>query len=517
MRPRLSLLVISMTLGLVLILVSIAASVNWRSFTHTANSIGWQRWCAIGGGAIAIPLLTVVISRQPGYDSSRSWWRTATLIVVPIIIFTTAALVILLNSVHVSSASERIEIIKTALTIGGGTGGVVALLLAGRRQWSTERANADVREDAIQRRITELYTKSADQLGSDKAPVRLAGLYALERLAQENDNQRQTIVNLICAYLRMPLQSATMDDGGTLVDAVTSESLQERQVRLAAQRILSAHLDPGSDMATLADEFWPDVDIDLSGALLLDFKLLKCQVRRADFTGTTFAEHASFSGTKFTAGATFVNATFRGHAVFEDTLFDSWVRFDGAVFEDDVVFSSAIFNRYSRFYRTTFKGESEFGEDLLGERDSAHFNDVVHFVGARFEGDARFEGVLFEGDVEFGDGGLLTESAAYFSDKVTFSRATFSGYAGFGTTEFRSDADFDRATFRSTVDFEGSLLEGEASFNGARVELNDTARLPRSRWLGNWVLRPADNHDSQGVLELAEEANSNESAEFDPR
>jgi len=37
--------------------------------------------------------------------------------------------------------------------------------------------------DAAERRITELYTKAADQLGSDEAPVPLAGLDAKERLA----------------------------------------------------------------------------------------------------------------------------------------------------------------------------------------------------------------------------------------------------------------------------------------------------------------------------------------------
>ena len=58
--------------------------------------------------------------------------------------------------------------------------------------------------DATERRVTELYTKAADQLGSDKAPVRLAGLYAMERLAQDNPSERQTIVNVICAYLQMP-------------------------------------------------------------------------------------------------------------------------------------------------------------------------------------------------------------------------------------------------------------------------------------------------------------------------
>ncbi|MEU9019811.1 hypothetical protein [Actinomadura sp. NPDC048394] len=73
-----------------------------------------------------------------------------------------------------------------------------------RRQRHQEIATALSDYDAGERRMTDLYTKAADQLGSGKAPVRLAGLYALERLAQDTPGHRQTTVNLICAYLRMP-------------------------------------------------------------------------------------------------------------------------------------------------------------------------------------------------------------------------------------------------------------------------------------------------------------------------
>ncbi|MEU6741925.1 hypothetical protein [Streptosporangium sandarakinum] len=52
--------------------------------------------------------------------------------------------------------------------------------------------------------MTELYTKAVEQLGRDKAALRLGGLYALERLAQDSPGHRQIIVNVICAYLRMP-------------------------------------------------------------------------------------------------------------------------------------------------------------------------------------------------------------------------------------------------------------------------------------------------------------------------
>jgi uncharacterized membrane protein YidH (DUF202 family) len=130
----------------------------------------------------------------------------------------------------------QLEAIRTVGTIVVGTGGAAALLLAARRQRSAEialnqkdRDQADVARthalqervaeqtrqhqervaaatepDAEARRITDLYTKAAEQLGSDKAPVRLAGLYALERLGQDHVEQRQTIVNVLCAYLRMP-------------------------------------------------------------------------------------------------------------------------------------------------------------------------------------------------------------------------------------------------------------------------------------------------------------------------
>jgi hypothetical protein len=68
-------------------------------------------------------------------------------------------------------------------------GGVVLVVLLTR-----------VEHDAGERRITELYTKAADQLGSDRAPVRIAGLYALARLGETAESQRQTIVNVVCAY-----------------------------------------------------------------------------------------------------------------------------------------------------------------------------------------------------------------------------------------------------------------------------------------------------------------------------
>jgi hypothetical protein len=70
-------------------------------------------------------------------------------------------------------------------------GAAIGLLLAFRRQHHSEVATVLGDHDAEERRITELYTKAVEQLGSDKAAVRLGGLYALERLAQDYASHRQ--------------------------------------------------------------------------------------------------------------------------------------------------------------------------------------------------------------------------------------------------------------------------------------------------------------------------------------
>ncbi|QWF85928.1 hypothetical protein [Amycolatopsis sp. CA-230715] len=83
-----------------------------------------------------------------------------------------------------AEASNQLHMIKTA-----GTGGAVVLLLDALRQRTAEIALRQKDRDqahsergeldsAAERRISEQYIKAADQPGSDKAAVRLAGLYA---------------------------------------------------------------------------------------------------------------------------------------------------------------------------------------------------------------------------------------------------------------------------------------------------------------------------------------------------
>jgi len=300
------------------------------------------------------------------------WWWVATLILVPVVLGSVLSVALLLALVEPVDVRDRIELIKTGLAIGAGTGGAVALVLAGRRQWSLERAHRvtersaeDVRHDAGERRITDLYSKAADQLGSDKAAVRLAGLYSLERLAQDTPPLRQTIVNLLCAYLRMPFHTDVDED----------VRQQEIEVRRTVERIFSAHLQPGDDPHGPVPTFWPDIDLDLSGAVLHVLDLRQAEVRQALFGGARFLGWVRFTGTRFTGDAIFGGTGFETSASFRSVRFGAEARFRGAEFRGATTFLGA-----------TFEGEALFG-GVRGPADSpdgAVFVEGATFTGAEF-------------------------------------------------------------------------------------------------------------------------------------
>src|SRR5579862_7688400 len=57
------------------------------------------------------------------------------------------------------------------------------------------------------RTLNERFATAAGQLGGDKPPaVRLAGVYAMTGLADDWSENRQTCVDVLCGYLRLPYE-----------------------------------------------------------------------------------------------------------------------------------------------------------------------------------------------------------------------------------------------------------------------------------------------------------------------
>jgi len=349
---------------------------------------------------------------------NRSWWWSTVVVVVPIVLMTAAAVLVLVKLVNVTTPDARLEMIKVALAVGAGTGAALTLVLARRRQWATEH-------DAAERRLTELYVKAVEQLGSEQAAVRHGGLYALERVAQDNPNHRQTVVDVICAYLRAPYTLPPDKTGAPRLgvrrpllkspqrraaalarhDTTTSKenhSLQEREVRLTAQRILTRHLRPSDDH----DTHWPAIVLDLTGATLIDFSLAGCKIRtgtfdRAQFTATASFDHAqftaaSFNGAQFTAIASFYGAQF-AFASFDRAQFTATARFDHAQFTAVASFHGTRFTAVASFNDTQFTGETWFdgAQFTFASFDRAQFTATARFDHAQFTAVASFHGTQF--------------------------------------------------------------------------------------------------------------------------
>lgn len=321
-------------------------------------------------------------------------------------------------------AQLRIDAIRTGLSVGAGTAGSLALLLALRRQQLAERTQQATEYDAGEKRVTELYVKAAEQLGSEKAPVRLAGLYALERLAQANPMHRQSITEVICAYLRMPLPPAPT--GAEAANNLAEHAQQEekwsgeRQVRLAAQRLLVRHAKHDVQGAP-EGMFWGNLNLDLAEATLIN----------ADFSGTQIGA-LNCRGSKFVGYASFRGATFHSRPDFQGANFDAEASFAG-----------------SRFI---------LGADFI----KSHFKDTVRFARSQFEGEADFTSGAFEG-------AALFDNSSFKAD-ADFSHCTSRGNLRFSRTKFGKDAWFEGSRFHERLAFDRATFGGDASFDSARFE-----------------------------------------------
>ena len=372
-------------------------------------------------------------------------------------------------------ATLRVDAIRTGLTVVAGTGGGLALLLAARRQWLSERAqrhqefvttrdhshreriqthaeqvaattqkhqeeqNRIAEHDATQRRVTDLFTKAVDLLGSDKAAVRLGGLYALERLAQDNAGQRQTVVAVVCAYLRMSDEPDTTpgDDGA---------ANHEDEVRRSAQRLLTRHLH-----ADTPGTYWPEVRLDLAETRLVDFDASGCTLVDADFTGARLAGTTRLTGARTEGRLTLTRASF-------DTA-----SFDGLATSGDVVLDDAVFGGEATFDRTRFGGEvsakrARFASASFNE---AEFDKTVTFDRASFTDTTSFRGATFHS-------GLSIERGT-FAAYAGFRAATFEDMAFFRWTAFEGDAYFENAVFQGAVNLGRAEFHGRASFAGATM------------------------------------------------
>ena len=340
-----------------------------------------------------------------------------------------------------------------------------------------------------------MYTRAVEQLGHEEAPVRLGALYSLVHLAQANPDRRQTVVDVLCAYLRMPYAPPESAEPADVVAgeapsghrdqpgrASKRDPAQELQVRLTAERLLSEHVrrpdgvsgEDAQHFAPSPDEsYWPNISLDLTGAFLIGLNLSEASVVDARFAMATFTGDAVVRRGDLHRRRRFEGATFTGDARFEGATFTGDARFDGATFTGDAWFREATFTGDALFEEATFTGDAGFeGATFTGDAwfRRATFTGDAWFVEATFTGDAFFEEATFTGDARFGE-------ATFTGDAPRFAAgATFTGNARFGEATFTGDARFDGGDLHRRRLFDGATFSRPAQFDGAQVlNLDDPA------------------------------------------
>ena len=232
------------------------------------------------------------------------------------------------------------SIVKIALTLVGGVGAVAYLVIKYQEQQQAGRAEKREKDRIVDTKMQD----AINQLGSDKASTRIAGVYALADIADTyRGGYRQRVVDILCGYLRSDRETYPLGEDGKPATGLPRSGDADKAVESTILSMFVAHLKKGprdeNGDVTLRqqvrnDQLWCDCSFDLHGATFHeDVRLIGTTFEHGlNFQGTKFERGANFSGAHFTGGASFVMAEFRTSAVFSGIQGQPSFRFEECKF-----------------------------------------------------------------------------------------------------------------------------------------------------------------------------------------
>ncbi|MGD6749162.1 pentapeptide repeat-containing protein [Streptomyces sp. BH105] len=207
------------------------------------------------------------------------------------------------------------DLVKLSFGVVAGAGALVALIVAYRRQ----RIDEDGALREATRLHTERFTTAVGQLGDDSPAVRLGGVHALAGLADDAPTRglRQTCIDVLCAYVRLPYAFVPDASGGnernsSEVESARREYLAFREIRHTIIRLIRDHLRLAEDHP----HSWQGHDFDFTDAVFDggDFSKANFSGGTVTFVGSQFLHGVvSFSEARFSgARVDFIAANFSG-------------------------------------------------------------------------------------------------------------------------------------------------------------------------------------------------------------
>ncbi|MFE2056557.1 pentapeptide repeat-containing protein [Streptomyces sp. NPDC056465] len=205
------------------------------------------------------------------------------------------------------AAQDRLKAVNdvrtTLLQVIGG----LIVLFGAYATWRQLRVSQDGLRATQEGYVTDRFSRAVDQLGSDKLDVRIGGLHALWRIAEQSARDREAIISIQAAYLRTHLpwppaggpQSPTADVPVNDIAPLETRAA-DAQVALTALGVLCQHREQSWVNLSLTDlrradcdGLWlPEVNLDracmevagLYHANLTQASLVSVNLRHADLT-----------------------------------------------------------------------------------------------------------------------------------------------------------------------------------------------------------------------------------------
>jgi uncharacterized protein YjbI with pentapeptide repeats len=415
----------------------------------------------------------------PAWRNIASWVAIAVVAAIVGYLLLSWMLGLPLHPRRLQDRKLAVEVLKIALGLAAGSGAVVALVLNYRRHRIEESQSH--RDD--QRLFTDRFQMATEQLGHERAAVRLAGVHALARLSDDWDQERQTCIDVLCAYLRLPPDAKPLQD----IPAISTEDKigdathhpripqEEREIHQTIVRLIADHIRIDAE-----DEHrgvsWQGYSFDFTGVIFdggapIDFTGAKLSDGAMIFNGAEFSgaivlfDHAEFSG----ARVSFLRARFSSGIIsFEGAKFPTgWVNFNRTEFCGALVnFQDASFDgSHISFDR------SVFSDGNVSFREAKFRRGRITFTSATFSDHARADFI----NVHFSGASISFAVAQFVGGQILFFRATFSG---------------------GRLDFLGAHLIGAkihfpgATFSGATLDFHEVASWELPPTFDSWKTVP---------------------------
>ncbi|MCC8249016.1 pentapeptide repeat-containing protein [Saccharothrix luteola] len=273
------------------------------------------------------------------------------------------------------------EAIKTGGLAGGAIVALYALWLNDRRRRTDEdrqrieserQALENARAEHDRSRVAdERFARSVELLGHDAEQVRVGAMHGLAGLARSRAEYTQTVLDVLCAYLRRPFDETWTDD------EVVARDERELEVRLTAQRLI-ADLLPHADTADA-----PRYDLDLTRAYLEYFDLSHRQVGNLTLRAAQLRESNAFHHTVVHGGAWFTDATSDGRLYAHHAVFHGKAWFSRFRCHDTADFTATRFLGPNKFAGVRFTAPVTFAD--------CEFAEPIDFADANFRGGVRLE------------------------------------------------------------------------------------------------------------------------------